>query len=104
VCSALEETIQGDLNISSVQPKSLKEICSSLFSLDSNSNVTDATKCVMYGGDAESLDILKKKLITKVAGLEEKECNDLAADVLLKLKDLQSLGYIIKDKDGNVLS
>ena len=106
VCSALEETVQGDLNISSVQPKSLKEICSSLFSLDSNSNVTDATRtrCVMYQGDADSLDILKKKLITKVATLEEKECNDLAADVLLKLKDLQSLGYIIRDKDGNVLS
>ena len=104
VCNALEETVKGDLNISSVQPKSLKEICLSLFSLDSNSNVTDPTKCVMYRGDADSLDILKKKLITKVAKLEEKECNDLAGDILLKLKDLQSLGYIIKDKDGNILS
>jgi len=104
VCTALEETVQGDLNISSVQPKSLKEICLSLFSLDSNSNVTDPTKSVMYGGDIDSLNVLKKKLITKVAKLEEKECNDLAGDILLKLRDLQSLGYIIKDKYGNVLS
>ena len=105
VCKALEDAVGGDIQLPPGQAKSLKETCLSIFSLDSNNNPTDLTQLVIYQGDTDVfLNNLKLKLITKIAKLEEKECNDVAVDILSKLKDLQSLGYIIKDKHGNVLT
>jgi hypothetical protein len=102
---ALEDAVGGDIQLPPGQAKSLKETCLSIFSLDINNNPTDLTQLVIYQGDTDVfLNNLKLKLITKIAKLEEKECNDVAVDILSKLKDLQSLGYIIKDKHGNVLT
>lgn len=104
ICTALEEAVAGDLNVSTGQPRTLKDICLSIFSLDSDSNITDQSNAVIYRVVDESLSILKVKLMKKVAKLEEKECGDMANDIVSKLKDLQSLGYVIKDKNGNVIS
>jgi hypothetical protein len=107
VCTALEDAVRGDIHIPPGQFKSLKETCLSIFSLDDNSTCTDLTQSVIFEGDADiCLNNLKAKLINKIAKLEEKECNDVANDndIISKLKDLQSLGYIIKDKHGNELT
>lgn len=104
VCKPIEEIIACDIHIPDLLPKSPKQTCLSLFSLDANYDRKEGweSRSVLYEGEADScMQDLKMKVIKTIAQLEEKECKDVSEDLLAKIKEISSLGFVITDKDGN---